>query len=81
MLILDFMDDLFHGSWCSTISRIQGMFRDTRQPNIVFLWALLLVWDARKCKCIIHVPPLIEKVVLLILMLVPAIQACEQSWF
>jgi hypothetical protein len=29
---------------------------------------------------LLNVPPLNEQVVLLILMLVPAIQACEQSW-
>ena len=33
MLILDFMDDLFHRSWYTTISRIQEMFHDTRQPR------------------------------------------------
>jgi hypothetical protein len=59
-----------------------GCFLMYASNKFVFIWVLLLVWDARKCKYILlNVPPLIEKVVLLILMLVPAVRACEKSWF
>jgi hypothetical protein len=36
MLVLEILDDSFHGSWRTTISRIQGMFRDEWQPRYGF---------------------------------------------
>ena len=58
----------------------KGCFVTSAGQEIVFLWVLLLVWDARKCNCIIKkFLPLIEITVLLMLMLVPAMRACEQS--
>ena len=62
----------------------KGCFLTRANPNIVFLWAILLVWDARKFSICYSMPSLHwlkMYSVLLILILVPAIQMCEQLWF
>ena len=42
---------------------LQWCFKVHANHDIVFLWVLLIMWDARKCECAIHVvPPPIEKV-------------------
>ena len=61
---------------------LNGCFLTHANQDIVFIWAILIIWDARKCEYAIQcVHPLIEKAVLLMLMLVPAIQACAKSLF
>ena len=62
-----------------------GCFGMHLNQDIIFLWALLIFWDARKYKYSIQISISIllwlkRSSVLLMLMLVPAIQACEQSW-
>ena len=49
--------------------------------DISLLWALLIAWDT--CRCKYSLPSLSSdsKTVMMILMLVPAVQACKQSWF
>ena len=50
------MDDLLYGSWCSTISGIQGMLRDICQPKYYFCMGPTACVDARKCKYIFTCP-------------------------
>jgi len=41
---------------------LQWCFKVHANHDIVFLWALLIVWDAGKYECAIHVVPPIKKV-------------------
>ena len=54
----------------------RGCFVTNGNQDMVFIWALLIIWDGRKYKYIVQRPS-DGKVVLLMLMLVPAVQSCE----
>jgi len=79
--ILDFAADSFHVVGDPPYPGIKGCFLNDLTRGMAFLWIQLIAWNARKCKCAFQRLSSDCKLVLLMLMLVPALRVCKHSWF